>query len=101
MDALTILKREHTRISQLFRELDALPERACLGRRALMREIDDLVRRHMRMESAFNATAFASSGATAWALLDELAAMDCRDGSYAARIGMLRELLLEHMGAVA
>jgi hemerythrin-like domain-containing protein len=113
MDALTVLRREHTRIGQLFVEFDALSERACNGRKALMREIDELVRRHIEMEEAL----IYQQAATApeWAgdritplhseqehslvlsLLDQIAQTECRSDVYIARVRVLRDLLLHHI----
>lgn len=102
MDALTVLRREHTRIGQLFVEFDALSACAHAGRRALMREIDELVRRHIEMEEALIYQRLAS--ATEWAdhhlvlhLLDEIAQTECRSEEYLARAHVLRDVLLHHM----
>lgn len=113
MDALTVLRREHTRISQLFVEFDALSECACSGRKALMREMDDLVRRHIEMEEALIYQQLSS--AREWTaghgtplhseqehhlvlhLLDEIAQTDCRSDEYVARVHVLSELLQQHI----
>lgn len=113
MDALTVLRREHTRIEQLFIEFDALAECACAGRKALMREIDDLVRRHIEMEEALIYHRLAS--APEWAddrgtplhseeehalvlrLLDEIARTECHDAVYVPRVHVLRDVLIHHI----
>lgn len=98
MDALTVLRREHTRISQLFAEFDGLPERACVGRRALVHEIDALVRRHIQMEEALTgALEQDADHALALRLLDDVSQMDCRDDAYVERVHELREALLRHI----
>lgn len=98
MDALTVLRREHTRISQLFVELDGLPERACLGRRAIVAELDEIVRRHMHMEQALpGAPAGGEEDARALQLLTKLNQTDCREAAYLAQLDALRELLLRHI----
>jgi hemerythrin superfamily protein len=113
MDALTVLRREHTRIAQLFLEFDGLPGCACNGRKAIVHEIDELVRRHIEMEEALIYQRLAS--APEWAddritplhseqehqlvlhLLDEIAATDCRSDVYVARVRILRDVLLHHI----
>ena len=98
MDALTVLRREHTRISQLFVELDGLPQRACLGRRAIVAELDEIVRRHIIMEEALPGSAGAGKhDAAALQLLDELEQTDCRQPAYAMRLASLRDALLHHI----
>lgn len=114
MDALTVLRREHTRIRQLFVEFDALSERACAGRKALMREIDELVRRHFEMEEALIYRRLAK--ASEWPdgriaalhseqehelvlrLLDEISQTECHAAVYIARAYVLRDILLHHIG---
>lgn len=113
MDALTVLRREHTRIGQLFVEFDGLSECACSGRKALMCEIDELVRRHIDMEEAliYQRLTYAPE----WKddritplhseqehhlvlhLLDEIAATECHSDVYIARAHVLRDVLLHHM----
>lgn len=100
MNALTILRREHTRIAQIFEEIDALPESACLGRAALVQELDGLVRRHVAMEDALmSAERLEQMGHDALALqyLDDLQRMECHDPLYVPRIMVVRELLLRHV----
>jgi hemerythrin-like domain-containing protein len=113
MDALTVLRREHTRIGQLFVEFDALPERARNGRKALMDELDALVRRHIEIEDALIYQKIAT--APEWnddritlvhsqeehrlvvALLDQVAETDCHSDAYIARVRILRDVLLRHI----
>lgn len=113
MDAVTVLRREHTRIGQLFVEFDSLSECACTGRKALIREMDELVRRHIEMEEALIYQQ--SSTAPEWAgdritplhseeehhlvlhLLDEIAQTDCRSDAYVARVHLLSDVLLHHI----
>ena len=111
MDALTVLRREHTRIAQLFVEFDGLPQRACLGRKAILCDLDEIVRRHISMEEAlvYQRLAHASEPELATplhgaqehqlvlGLLDEIAAADCRDPLYAARVHLLADVLLHHI----
>lgn len=98
MDALTILRREHTRIAQLFVEFDALPARACVGRRALVREIDELTRRHLKMEEALAGSAYdAAHRERVLELLDRAAGLDCRDAAYIAHVHELRDELMRHV----
>ncbi|HET9096361.1 MAG TPA: hemerythrin domain-containing protein [Candidatus Baltobacteraceae bacterium] len=113
MDALTVLRREHTRIGQLFVEFDALSKCACSGRKALMREMDELVRRHIDMEEALiyqqlpNAPEWAADRVTplhgeqehhlVLRLLDEVAQTDCRSDMYIARVHVLSDVLLHHI----
>ena len=96
MDALTVLRREHIRITQLFEELEALPARACLGRRAIVEEIDQLVRRHIAIESA-HAGSISRGDDRALQLLDEVAAIDCRSSKYVLRLAALRDELARHI----
>ena len=113
MDALTVLRREHTRTGQVFVESDALPKCACGGRKALMREMDELVRRHIEMEEALIYQQLSS--APEWAddrttplhseeehhlvlrLLDEIMRTDYRSDVYVARVHLLRDVLLHHI----
>lgn len=100
MDAVTVLRREHIRIAQLFEELEALPPRACLGRRAIVEEIDQLVRRHIAMENA-HAGCASERDSSALQILDEIAATDCRASIYAIRLASLREELRRHIRETA
>jgi hemerythrin superfamily protein len=113
MDALTVLRREHTRIAQLFTEFDALPECACAGRKALVREINDIVRRHIDVEEALVYQRL--SNAPDWAddriaalhskqehqltlrLLDEICQTECHDALYVPRVRVLRDVVLHHI----
>ncbi len=113
MDALTVLRREHTRIAQLFVEFDSLSECACTGRRALVRELDELVRRHIDVEEALIYQQLAR--APEWAdergtplhseeehqlirrLLEEIAQTECHAPVYVPRVHVLRDVLLHHM----
>jgi hemerythrin-like domain-containing protein len=113
MDALTVLRREHTRIAQLFVEFDALADCACAGRAALMRELDELVRRHIDMEEALIYRHAADS--PEWAddratplhseeehqlvlyLLNEISQTECHTPVYVPRVRVLRDLLLHHI----
>lgn len=113
MDALTVLRREHTRIGQLFVEFDALSKCACSGRKALMREMDEIVRRHIEMEEALiyqqlsNSPEWADERVTplhseqehhlVLRLLDEVAQTDCRSDTYIARVHVLGDVLLHHI----
>ena len=101
MDALTVLRREHTRIAQLFTEFDALPQCACTGRKALVREIDELVRRHIEMEEALIYQRLADppkqEHQLVLQLLDEIGDVDCRDAMYVGRVQALRDVLLRHI----
>lgn len=99
MDALTVLRREHTRIGHLFAEFDALPQRACGGRKALMREMDELIRRHIEMEDAliYRQLSSAPEHHLVLRLLDEVAQTDCRSDLYVARVNVLRDVLLHHI----
>lgn len=101
MDALTVLRREHTRIGQLFVEFDALSECACGGRKALMREIDLLLRRHLEMEEALVYQRFGTIAETDHSellrLLDGIARTDCRTPEYIPRVHHLREVLQCHV----
>ena len=113
MDALTVLRREHTRIAQLFVEFDALAGCACTGRAALMRELDELVRRHIEMEEALiyrrapHATEWADDLATplhseeehqlVLHLLEEIARTECHTPVYVPRVHVLRDVLLHHI----
>ena len=96
MDAVTVLRREHIRIAQLFEEIEALPPRACLGRRAIVEEIDQLVRRHIAVESAHAGRAQRLDD-RALQLLDEIAAIDCRSPGYVTRLAVLRDELSRHI----
>lgn len=98
MDARTVLKREHTRIQQLFEEFDALPERACAGRRALIGEIELLVRRHFAVEEALERRS-EDEHERVLSLLGEVASMDCYDETYVPRALAVRDLLQEHIRA--
>lgn len=95
MDAVTVLRREHIRIAQLFEELDALPARAYLGRRAILEEIDQLVRRHIAVESAHAGGQWRDDRVLH--LLDTISAMDCRTSVYETAIATLRDELTRHI----
>lgn len=100
MEPLTVLRREHTRIAQLFVEFESLPERACTGRKAIMRELDALVRRHMEMEEALiypPGLHEPHEHRLISLLLDDIARTDCRDDAYLRRERALRDVLMRHM----
>lgn len=101
MDPLTVLRREHTRIVQLFVEIDSLPERAASGRKALVHQLDELVRRHIEVENALMYARLANEPEEEHSLvvrlLDELAQSDCRTPAYVARVHVLRDVLLHHI----
>jgi hypothetical protein len=100
MDALRLLKRDHTRIVQLFDEFDALPERACVGRQAIVGEINELVRRHITVEEALlnrRAEHDREDYALMLRVLGEIGSMDCHEVTYVPRVLMLRSLLLRHI----
>lgn len=104
MDALTVLRREHTRIAQLFTEFDALPERACAGRKAIVREIDELVRRHIAMEAALFYPWQSETPEEHQPVLRKLAETvqaDCYDPLYVSRVHALRVLLQHHIDGFA
>lgn len=113
MDALTVLRREHTRIEQLFIEFDSLSECACGGRKAIVRELDELLRRHIAVEEALIYQPLVK--ASEWAddpgtplhneeehrlilrLLDEIAQTECHTAVYVPRVQLLRDILLHHI----
>jgi hemerythrin superfamily protein len=100
MDALKVLRREHTRIAQLFAEFDGLSDCACTGRRALVRELDELVRRHVEVEEALiyqGAAQAPDDHCEALRLLDEIAQTECHTPEYVPRVHALRDMLLAHI----
>jgi len=100
MDALTVLRREHTRIAQLFVEFDGLSDCACTGRRALVRELDELVRRHIEMEEALiyrNVAQPPDDHRLVLRMLDEIEQTECHTPPYVPRVHALRDLLLAHI----
>lgn len=100
MDALKVLRREHTRIAQLFAEFDGLSDCACTGRRALVRELDELVRRHIEVEEALiyeRTSQSPDEHRAALRLLDEIAQTECHSPVYVSRVHALRDVLLAHM----
>jgi iron-sulfur cluster repair protein YtfE (RIC family) len=100
MDPLKVLRREHTRIAQLFIEFDALSECACTGRKALARELDELVRRHIEMEEALIYQKLAPAPddhKLALRSLDEIAQIECHSPAYVPRVHALRDVLLHHI----
>ena len=104
MDALVVLRREHTRIAQLFVEFDGLSDCACTGRRALVRELDELVRRHIEVEEALiyqRAAQAPDDHRTALRLLDEIAQTECHSPAYVPRVHALRDMLLAHIAGYA
>jgi hemerythrin superfamily protein len=99
MDALTVLRREHTRIEQLFAEFDELSQCACSGRAAIVREIDKLARRHFEMEEAliYDDVSKPQEHDLIVSLLDEIMRTDCHQPGYVPRVLVLRDILLQHV----
>lgn len=97
MDALTVLRREHTRIAQLFAEFDALAGCACFGRAALMRELDERIRRHIEMEEALIYRDGEEEHQLVLHLLGEIAGSECHTPMYVPRVHALRDVLLHHI----
>lgn len=100
MEPLKVLRREHTRIKQLFAEFESLSPCACTGRRALVRELDELVRRHIDMEEALIDHRIArdrDEHELVLRLLDEIAGTECHTAAFVPRVHALRDVLLEHI----
>lgn len=87
MESRILLRRDHRRICQLFAEFESLPERAYLGRWALFKAIDGLVRAYL--EDRELAAQPAAREDALLALLEELASTGYRDDRF---ITLMREL---------
>lgn len=93
MENRTTLKRDHRRIRQLFTEFESLPERAYLGRWAIFKAIDGLVRCYLEdRDTALQAN---SRDGALLGLLDELAEADYRDDRFIALMRELRDAVEE------
>jgi len=112
MDALTLLKNDHTKVRGLFKEVEALGDRAASGRERLFEEIDRELRLHSEVEEKIFYPAFKRHAEVGEErekvleayeehhivanLMDELEGLDPKDEQYKAKLNVLIELVKHH-----
>ena len=112
MDALTLLKKDHTKVKELFKEVEALGERASAGRERLFKEIDDELTLHAEVEEKIFYPSFKQHAedseereevaeayeehALVKTLIGELEGLDSKDEQYKAKLNVLMELVKHH-----
>ncbi|TAM87185.1 hemerythrin domain-containing protein [bacterium] len=114
MDALTLLKKDHDAVKQLFRELDELGQRAVMAREKIAQKIAEELRLHSEVEEqiVYPAIKEKTKGgsdervevlesyeehALVANLLDELGGTDPKDESYRAKLRVIETLVLQHV----
>jgi hemerythrin superfamily protein len=112
MDALTLLKNDHTKVKGLFKEVEALGERATASRERLFEEIDRELSLHAEVEENIFYPAFKRHAedsdereevaeayeehALVKTLLGELEDLEPSDERYKAKLNVLIELVKHH-----
>jgi hemerythrin superfamily protein len=112
MDALTLLKNDHTKVKGLFKEVEALGDRATTGRERLFEEIDRELRLHSEVEEKIFYPAFKRHAEDSEEreevleayeehhivanLIGELEALDPKNEQYKAKLNVLIELVKHH-----
>ncbi|MBV8726625.1 MAG: hemerythrin domain-containing protein [Candidatus Eremiobacteraeota bacterium] len=112
MDALTLLKNDHTKVKGLFEEVEALGERATTSRERLFEQIDGELSLHAEVEEKIFYPAFKRRAedseereevaeayeehALVKSLIGELEDLDPSDEQYKAKLNVLIELVKHH-----
>ena len=112
MDAVTLLKNDHTKVKGLFKEVEALGDRATTSRERLFKEIDRELRLHSEVEEKIFYPAFKQHAedneereevaeayeehAIVANLMDELEGLDPSDEQYKAKLNVMMELVKHH-----
>ena len=112
MDALTLLKNDHTKVKGLFKEVEALGDRATTTREKLFKEIDRELRLHSEAEEKIFYPAFKQHAedseereevaeayeehAIVANLIGELEGLDPSDEQYKAKLNVMIELVKHH-----
>ncbi|MBV9971831.1 MAG: hemerythrin domain-containing protein [Candidatus Eremiobacteraeota bacterium] len=112
MDAVTLLKNDHTKVKGLFKEVEALGERASTSRERLFEQIDRELRVHSEVEEKIFYPAFKKHAekseereevaeayeehALVANLLDEIEELDPSDEQYKAKLNVMMELVKHH-----
>ncbi|MBV9148405.1 MAG: hemerythrin domain-containing protein [Candidatus Eremiobacteraeota bacterium] len=112
MDALTLLKNDHTKVKGLFKEVEALGDRATTSRERLFKEIDRELKLHSEAEEKIFYPAFKQHAedseereevaeayeehAIVANLIGELEDLDPGDERYKAKLNVMIELVKHH-----
>lgn len=112
MDAITLLKNDHKEVKALFKEVEALGERANAGRQKLFRQIDVALTAHAQIEEKIFYPQFKARAendeetqealeayvehSLIKGLIAELEAMAPTDESYRAKLQVLSEVVDHH-----
>ena len=112
MDALTLLKNDHTKVKGLFKEVEALGDRATSDRGRLFKEIDRELRLHSEAEEKIFYPAFKQHAenneereevaeayeehAIVANLIGEIEGLEPSDEQYKAKLNVMIELVKHH-----
>ncbi len=112
MDALTLLKNDHTKVKGLFKEVEALGERATASRERLFEQIDEELRLHAEVEEKIFYPAFKKHAenseereevaeafeehALVKQLIEELEGLEPSEEQYKAKLNVMIELVKHH-----
>lgn len=113
MDAIALLKRDHTEVKQLFSEVEELSERATASRGKLCEKITQALELHTKIEEGIFYPAFKSRAedseeregileayeehAVAKMLVGELQSMDPSDETFSPKLTVLMESVRHHI----
>jgi hemerythrin superfamily protein len=111
MDAITLLKQDHAKVKAMFRDYDALGERAFASKKKLADQICLELTRHATAEEEIFYPAMRDAAkenedlvdeatvehASAKALISQLSQMDPHDDLYDARVKVLGEYVNHHV----
>ncbi len=114
MDALSLLKKDHTKVKGLFKEVEGVGDRAAGARKKLFEQIDQELELHAQLEEQIFYPAFKKKAgkdsekkdevleayeehAIVKHLLGELKMMEPRDETYKAKLQVLMELVKHHV----
>jgi hemerythrin superfamily protein len=113
VDAITLLKRDHANVKELFAQVDELGDRADASRKKLFRKIDTELTVHSRIEESIFYPAFKQRAdesdevqevleayeehALVKTLIGELEDLDPKDETYRPKLTVLNELVDHHV----
>lgn len=114
MDALSLLKKDHTKVKGLFKEVEGVGDRAAGARKKLFEQIDRELELHAQLEEQIFYPAFKKKAAKdsekkdevleayeehaiVKHLLGELKMMEPRDETYKPKLQVLMELVKHHV----
>lgn len=113
MDALSLLKKDHTAVKGLFKEVEGLGDRAAVSRKKLFERIDRELRLHSEIEEQIFYPAFKARAedvqerntvlegfeehAIVANLLDEIEALEPSAETFAPKLNVLMELVRSHI----